>query len=312
MTSINTNIGAMTALSNLQATNKAMGALQDQISTGLKIGSAKDNAATWSVAETMRTDKAGFDKISEGLGLAQSTVAVGRTAAESVVKLLGQIKDLVETGQGDNVDHSKLKKQIDDLFDQIGGVIGSAQFNGRNILDAKQGASSDGKQDMKILSSLDRAHGGGAPTASFITVEGQQLSDTLAAAATGSNITATATDGSLGQDIASMKSLVVFTASGAFDSDVAGEALGNVEKMIAGATDGAAALGSAEKRLSIQQDFMRSLSDTFEQGISNLVDADMTEASAKLTALQTQQQLGIQALSIANTAPQQLLSLFRG
>lgn len=285
MTSINTNIGAMTALANLQATNKSMATLQDQVSTGLKIGSAKDGAATWSIAQTMRSDNAGFKTIGEGLSLAQSTVAIGRTAAESVSGLLGEIKDLVIKAQGDNVDHTKLKSQVDDLFEQISGVIEAAQFNGRNILNA----ANDGSEDMSILASLNRGAGGTAPTASHIKVGGQALASLLNGV--GGGTMANAIDFS--------------SATGRAD------ALDHIETMIGHADDAAAALGSSEARIGIQMDFMSALSDTFEKGISALVDVDMTEASAELKALQSQQQLGVQSLAIANQAPQLLMQLFQ-
>lgn len=91
----------------------------------------------------------------------------------------------------------------------------------------------------------------------------------------------------------------------------AATALGNIEGMIQTATKAAAEFGSAQTRIDIQAEFISQLSDALTSGIGSLVDADMEEASARLQALQVQQQLGIQALSIANQQPQNLLSLFR-
>ena len=112
-----------------------------------------------------------------------------------------------------------------------------------------------------------------------------------------------ATRGSGG--LSGLSSLSVLT------SNDASNALTNIESMIQTAVDASASFGSAQARIEIQADFVSDLSDALKSGIGSLVDADMEEASARLQALQVQQQLGIQALSIANQAPQSVLSLFR-
>jgi len=273
MTSINFNMGASVALQNLRNTNNEMGKVQDQISTGLKVGSAKDNAASWAIATTMASDVSAFKSIGEGLSLAQSTVSIGRKAAESVGEILSAIKDRLVQASGSNVDRATIADEISQLVEQFTTVVEAAQFNGENLL--------NGTGTMSVLSSLNR-DSAGAVTPSYIDVARQDISAAI--------------------DL----STIDLT-----DDTTIATSLAGMDAMIASATDAAAALGAGETRLEIQNKFVSNLADGMEAGISSLVDADMTEASARLKALQTQQQLGVQALSIANQAPQALLTLFR-
>lgn len=273
MTSINTNVGAMVALQNLQATNRSLEKVQDQVSSGFKVGSAADNAASWAVAETMRADISSLKAVGDGLSMAKATVAVGRQAAESVVEVLGQIKDKLAQARNTNVDRGKITDEITQLTNQFTSIVSAAQFNGENVL--------NGTGTMEILSSLDR-DATGTVTPATIDVTRQDISTTI--------------------DL----SAVDLSDEAAIDTSI-----DTVEGYIDSAVDAAAALGSAEARVGLQEEFIGKLTDAMDAGVSALVDVDMTEASAQLKALQTQQQLGIQAMAIANQAPQNLLQLFR-
>jgi flagellin len=276
MSSILTNASAMTALQTLKSINKDLASVQEQTSTGKKINSAKDNAGIWAVASIMDADVKGFEAISASLSLGQSTVAVARTAAESVKDLLVLMKEQIVASQGENVDRQKIQDDITQLANQVNQVVQAAQFNGKNLV-------LTASTDMTVLASLDR-DSAGAVTTSNITVTKQDVE-------------------------------AIYTAVSAYDvvtdNTTAAAALTDIEVQIQAAIDAAAAFGSAEKRLGIQSDFVGKLMDSMESGIGALVDADMEEASARLSALQVQQQLGIQSLLIANSNPQSLLSLFR-
>lgn len=273
MSSILTNTSAMTALQTLKTIHKDMSSVQDQISTGKKINNAKDNAGIWAVSSIMEADVKGFKAISESISLGQSTVSVARNAAETVKDLLLEMKALIVTSQGENVDRQKIQNDIDQLAEQINSVVQAAQFNGKNLL---QTASTD----MEVVASLDR-DGAGAVTTSNITVAAQDVE-------------------------------AIYTAVVAYDVTTnAVAALDDVETQIQAAIDAAAALGSAEKRLDIQASFVGKLIDSMTTGIGALVDADMEAASARLQSLSVQQQLGLQALAIANSNPQNILALFR-
>jgi flagellin len=277
MSSILTNVGAMAALQTLNATNKALNTTQNRISSGMRVESAKDNSSSWSIATTMRGDVSGFKAIADNLALSESTVSVAREAAETVSDLLTQIKSKVVLANSDSVDTTKIQDDIDQLVDQITNVVGSAQFNGVNLVDSA--ASVD------FLASLDRS--GATVTVSNITFNEQDLR--------------TAAGGGL----AAITSIDVTSAAGA------AAAVATIETAVGVAVDAAASFGAVQGRVSIQRDFVSAMSDAMTAGVGSLVDANMEEEAARLTALQTQQQLGIQGLSIANAAPQNILALFR-
>jgi flagellin len=277
MSSILTNVGAMAALQTLNATNKALTTTQNRISSGMRVESAKDNSSSWSIATTMRGDVSGFKAIADNLALSESTVSVAREASETVSDLLTQIKSKVVLANSDSVDTSKIQDDIDQLVDQITNVVGSAQFNGVNLVDSA--ASVD------FLASLDRS--GATVTVSNITFNEQDLR-------TGA-----------GGGLAAITSIDVTTAAGA------AAAVATIETAVGVAVDAAASFGAVQGRVSIQRDFVSAMADAMTAGVGSLVDANMEEEAARLTALQTQQQLGIQGLSIANAAPQNILALCR-
>ncbi|MEZ5910880.1 MAG: flagellin [Paracoccaceae bacterium] len=404
MSSILTNNSAMVALQTLKGINSNLNKTQDMISTGKKVGSAKDNAAVWAISKVMESDVKGFKGISESLSLGESTVAVARQASETITDLLTEIKSKIVAAQEDNVDRAKIQTDIVALRDQITSVVGAAQFNGLNLVNGTQST-------VDVLASLDRQTNGTVSTSSIsvtaqdLSIGGYVASDVFSASTAGTISAAgdtfvTALDATTGTDditianagtwaagdqvsitigdktasytvsandlvaASSTDDLVavglknaidalgisgltvdydsasagelVFTNTGASDLTVTGQfknagsgglgllstidvstapgaatALGNVESLIQTSIDAAAEFGSASKRIAIQNDFVGKLSDALKSGIGTLVDADMEEASARLQALQVQQQLGVQALSIANQAPQSILSLFR-
>jgi flagellin len=493
MSSIQTNSSSLIALQTLKTINASLSQTQNEISTGKKISTAKDNSAVWAISKVMESDVSGFKAISESLSLGGSTVAVARQAAESVTKLLTDIKASIVTSQGSNVDRAKIQTNITNLTEQISSVVKTAQFNGLNLV--------SGFKSVDVLSSLNRASDG-TVTAANITVQRQDLSSDAgvygtgaslsanvaasSSAATNTAITQTLTIGgtvatsdqfnfqiggktvsfvavsgatkaniasglttainaagitditasvsgavvsvnstsafkkialtastgstagtmtlsaatiaaraetltfsstaavskgdgyrvSLGgvnydyvtgnnesaKDIANGLKAVIdgaavkdvstsvkkdaasgdyilmidnngstsksLSAAGAAGGTATGglfalkginvttsagakAALQNIETLIQTSIDGAASFGSSEKRIGIQNTFVGKLTDSLKLGIGAMVDANMEEASARLQALQVQQQLGVQSLSMANKAPQSILRLFR-
>jgi flagellin len=278
MSSILTNNSAMVALETLRNVNRNLEAAQSEIATGKKVATAKDNAGIWAVATVMSSDVESFKQISDSLSLGSSTVGVARAASEQIVKTLQEIKSLIVTAQGENVDRTKIAADITAKTDLITGFVAAAQFNGLNLID---GTSTD---DVNVLSSLNRASDGSV-TAGNIVVTRQDL----------------ATDGGLAD----------LTSIDVSDNTNAADALETIETLLQTAIDAAAAFGSAQASINSQAEFVKNLTDALRSGVGSLTDADMEAASAKLQALQVQQQLGVQALSIANQSPQALLSLFR-
>lgn len=280
MTSILTNNGAMVALQTLQSINMNLTDAQNQISTGKTVGSAKDNSAVWAISKVMEADVSSLNAVSDSLALGEGTVDVALAGAEEIADILNDIREKVVTATGENVDHSKIADEISELTSQVTQIINASQFNGTNLL---KDATVDGtNSELTVLSSVDRNAGGSGITASNITVAAQDFA---------SNLDLTDID--------------------VTDASTAESSLSLIEAHIQTVVDSAAALGAAASRIEDQQQFVTKLSNSMKAGIGALVDTDMEEASARLKALQTQQQLGVQALSIANSAPQALQQLFR-
>lgn len=281
MSSILTNNSAMVALQTLKSVNNNLAKTQDEISTGKSIASAKDGSAVWAISKVMESDVSGFEAVSDALSLGESTVAVASAGAEQVVNVLQEIKQLTVSANSENVDFGKIQADIDERVAQVASIIGAAQFNGANLLATD--VDGNGATSLSIVSSLDRV-GSAAPTAATISVATVDFEANI--------------------DLASNLTAITDTATAA-------TALGEIETFLTTAIDGAAALGASAARINDQNEFVGKLSDAMESGIGSLVDADMEEASARLQALQVQQQLATQSLSIANQAPQNVLSLFR-
>lgn len=274
--SVNSNVGAIVALQNLNATNSALSQTQSRINTGLKISSAKDNGAIWAIAQNQRSDVSALDAVKDSLNRGQSTIDVSISAGETISDLLNQMKQkaLAATDASlDTTSRSALNDDFKALRDQIKKTVASASFNGVNLL----------KTAATNLTALSEATG-----TSKLTAVAQIMG--LGAAGTVITVTATAS----------------FNTSA-----TASTILAQISTSITQVNAAVAKLGVAAKSFQLQNDFVSKLSDVLTTGIGNLVDADVAKESANLTALQTKQQLGIQALSIANQAPQILLSLFK-
>ena len=280
MSSILTNNGAMVALQTLKGINSSLAKTQNDISTGKSVATAKDNAAIWATSKIMESDESSFRSIRSQLNVAEATVAVGRNGAEQITSLLREMKELAVSGANDSADHGKINTDIVAKKAQITSIIDASQLNGINLLKTDVG---NGSGNFTVLASLDRG-AAAATTANMITVASTNFETSIEAA----------------------------TITGITSAATAQTAIGEIEGLIELAVNGAAALGSSGKRITDQAGFVGQLADSLKSGIGSMVDADMEETSARLQALQVQQQLATQSLSIANQAPQALLSLFRG
>ena len=272
--SVNTNAGAMLALQYLNKTTAELTATQNHVNSGLKIATAKDNGAIFAIAQNMRGDVSAFHAVSDSLNRAVSAVDVAMNAGQAVSDLLVEMKGKAVAAADASLDTASrdaLKEDFEALRDQVSNILENATFNGVNLVD---GTSSS-------LTALISADGG-----STITIDGEDMS------LSGSIVTISTT-GTLSS--ASAASTMI---------DTINTSLENVNAALA-------RLGSKSKQISIQNEFIGKLIDTLNGGIGNLVDADLATESAKLQSLQVKQQLGVQALAIANSAPAIALSLFR-
>jgi flagellin len=263
----------MVALQYLSNTQGALAQTENAISTGQTVSSAKDNGAVFAIAQNMRGDVAGYSAVSQSLNNGTSTVDVAMSAGQSISDLLIQMKSQALSASDSSLDSNSrqaLNSNFQALVQQIKSVVTNAKFNGTNLIDGST-------TQITSLASADGQH--------RITVSAQNMS------LSGSIVTIKST-GSI--STAAKASTMVSTVE---------TSLNNVNAALA-------KMGAGAARFSIQSTFVQNLSNTISSGIGNLVDANMATESAKLTALQTKQQLGVQALSIANQAPQIALSLF--
>ncbi|MBA8822235.1 flagellin [Ochrobactrum sp. P6BS-III] len=295
MASILTNSSALTALQTLASTNKALETTQNRISTGLRIGEASDNASYWSIATSMKSDNKANSAVQDALGLGAGKVDTAYTAINDIKDQVDKMKTLLISAQGASLeDQQKISTEITAIQGQIKSSATNANYAGANLL-VNDGAATE---DLKVVASYNRV-------GTDVTI------DTVDVAAADVQVLDTAgTGGIVGGLLAS--TFFDTTGTTALDSAAIKTALESVETALGKLTTGAASLGAAKSRIETQTSFISKLSDSVEKGVGQLVDADMNAESARLSALQTQQQLGIQALSIANSSSQSILSLFRG
>ena len=285
--SIKTNFAAMTALQSLNMTNKALNDTQARVSTGYRVGEASDNAAYWAIATTLRNDKSALGTISDSLGLGAGQVDVAYTGVNQALDIATQIRDKLVSAANGTVDRELVQQDIDQLQDQLLTIASGASYSGENwLLDASTPGTTG------IVSNYVVNAAGSAVTQSIeVDLTDIRMFDN-----------AGGTAGMLG----SLNAIDISAATGSIDAQIT-QASAAVESLTTAAT----ALGSYKQRIALQQEFIGALSDSIDRGVSSLVDADMNEESTCLQALQVQQQLGVQALSIANQGSQSILSLFR-
>ena len=314
MTSLLTNMSAMSALQNLAMTQKDLSTTQSQISSGLKVATASDNAAYWSIATTMKSDTSAMSAVSDALNLGSSVVSTATSAVSSVLTILNKMKADIVTAQTPNADKAQVQTDISAQQASLKSIISSASFNGVNLLDGSSGAS------VSFVSGFTRSSTG-STSVNMIALDtssagtGTQLSG--AAGFLGTDLAATSADGTAG------------TAGTAGGDYTAGSVLGftltasttqadlttlqtGLDTAIKNVTAVGARIGNTQTTINNQSTYVQALSDAVTAGVGSLEDTDMNVASTKLQALQTQQQLGIQALSIANQNSQLILKLFNG
>ncbi|MGF6172745.1 flagellin [Ensifer sp. 4252] len=308
MTSIMTNNAAMAALSTLRSINSSMETTQDRISSGFRVGNASDNAAYWSIATTMRSDNKALGTVQDALGLGAAKTDVAYTGMKAAISVVDEIKAKLVAASEPGVDKSKVQKEIDQLQDQLRSVVKSASFSGENWLYTASGATAPGTRS--IVGSFNRdANGNVSLTTLDVDTTKTMLIDETSTAGTNGLLTADIKD-SGGTAISGVSVLSLDISTGVTATTLANY-LSGVDTVLKAMTDSAADLGAVNKRVDLQKDFVDNLMDSIESGVGKLVDADMNEESTRLKALQTQQQLGIQALTIANTNSQNILSLFK-
>ena len=305
--SILTNTSAMAALQTLRSINESLDTTQNSISSGLKVASASDNAAYWSIATTMKSDNGALSAVSDALGLGASTVDTAYTGMNSAIDLVSQIKNKLVAAEEPGVDKSKIQKDITQLQGQLKSIADSSSFNGQNWLSQDLDASGF-VATQSIVGSFTRGSDNSVTVQTLdYTLSGSTV---LFGGATTTGILDTTTTTTGGAAMTKSVSDLDISGSTVDNTDI-GQLISFVDKQLGAMTDAASNLGSLKSRITSQSDFVSKLMDSLDSGVGRLVDADMNKELTKLKALQTQQQLGIQALSIANSNSQSILSLFR-
>ena len=279
MSSILTNSSAMVALATLNNVNMKLNETQNRVSTGLQIQSGKDNAAYFAISETMKGDSGMFESINDGLTSTKNSIATARLGAETVADLAQQFTERVAFAQGSGVNLGDVQSELDSLVSQIGLAISQSTFNGEDLV---SGAAAT----VTVVSGVSRTGGTfAATTLSFDSVN-------------------------LGAIQTALDAIDINPATPLTQAALQAT-LVTAETQLGLAIDAATALGVAEKTVEGQQTFLGALTDTIDSGVSSMVDADMEAEAARLQALQVQQQLATQSLSMANQSPQNIMSLFR-
>lgn len=302
-TSIHTNTSAMIALQNLNRTNDQLASTQSRVNTGLKVQGAKDNAAVWAVAQGQRADQGSLEAVTTSLKRATSIADVSLAAGEQISDILLELKQKATSAADPSqsaASRASYNQEFQALLGSIQSFADNAIFDGANILD---GAATT---DLTFLASAD-----GKET---IAVKRQNMSLAglgLAANSYDSDTSTAASDAWTNNAGTPEDETLLNAAPDLLTQEKAQFALRRVNDAIAVASSRLSELGAQAKQIERHTTYVGKLSDSLEAGIGNLVDADLAKESARLQALQVQQQLGVQALSIANQAPQIILSLFR-
>ena len=278
MSSILTNHSAMTALSTLRSINSSLSDTQNRISTGLSISSGKDNAAYFSISKTMSGDSGMYKAIDETLTLQNNAISTARLGAETVVDLASQFAERVAFAQGGTAEvRADVQAELDELVSRMTTTIAQATFNGTDYVNS--GATTS------VVTGISRTAAGSISTTTMTFNQ---------------------------QDLGAIKdALALVDLTAASTTALQQTALTTAETQLGTAVDAATAFGIAEKSIETQKNFLSELTDRLDSGIGSMVDANMEEEAARLQALQVQQQLATQSLSIANSSPQNILSLFR-
>ncbi len=271
---VNTNPGALVALQNLTRITDRLQETQRRVSTGLEVSSAKDNPAIFALAQNQRADLASIETVQQGLSIGTSAVDVALAAGEGISDILVELKQVASQAADPTLSASNrsiLQEQFISLRDQITRLVDNANIGGRNLI-------ANGAPDLTVVASTD-----GADT---ITVAAQDLS--------------------VGGGVINIDN----SGTPLADAAAAQAEIGNIQTSIDALSASLGRLGAGSQALTLQDRLLSRISDALEISIGNLVDADLAKESSRLQALQVQQQLAIQTLSIANSAPNAILALF--
>ena len=290
MTSILTNVAANSALQTLRTINSSLQTTQGQVSSGYRVSKASDNVAYWSISTTMNSDNKALNAASDALGVGAAKVDTAYSAMDSAIDVVNEIKSKIVTATESSTDKDQIQLEIGKLQEQLSSIAQGASFSGENWM------VTDDQTVGAVVDGFVRTDDGVQVTTATYDISSYAMFDSVD--------DGIGTGGLLG-DV-----MDISLSADSTDGDLT-DYLDTVESALSSLTDAGAALGALQTRIDLQTDYASTLSDAIDEGVSRLVDADMEQESAKLSALQTQQQLAIQSLSIANSSASNILSLFQ-
>ncbi|MCJ8054004.1 flagellin [Shinella curvata] len=321
MTSILTNSAAMAALQTLRSIDNSLETTQARVSSGLRVETAADNAAYWSIATTMRSDNRAISTVADALGLGAAKVDTAYTSLENVIDVMSEIKAKLVAAREPGVDKTKINDEITELKNQLISAAQSASFSGENWL---YNTGTDPLGTKSVVASFVRSADGNVrvatldfntensvlidiedPTRGYLT-KPIDLADVMTDPPAYGPYAIINMDDLGNPDDDTVVSLRADTTYEEIDGMIS-----VTDAVLKNLTNAASTLGAITTRIEMQESFVATLGDVIDKGIGRLVDADMNEESTRLKALQTQQQLGIQSLSIANSSAENILQLFR-
>nr|WP_298097664.1 flagellin [uncultured Shinella sp.] len=321
MTSILTNSAAMAALQTLRSIDNSLETTQARVSSGLRVETAADNAAYWSIATTMRSDNRAISTVADALGLGAAKVDTAYTSLENVIDVMSEIKAKLVAAREPGVDKTKINDEITELKNQLISAAQSASFSGENWL---YNTGTDALGVKSVVASFVRSADGNVKVATLdfdtansvlIDIETPEqgyltkpieLSDVMTDPPSYGPYSIINMDALGDPTDDTVISLRADTTYEEIDGMIS-----VTDFVLKSLTNAASTLGAITTRIEMQESFVATLGDVIDKGIGRLVDADMNEESTRLKALQTQQQLGIQSLSIANSSAENILQLFR-
>ena len=304
MSSILTNASALSALQSLTQTQAALKSTENQVSTGLAVSSAADNASYWSIATQLNADSGVVTAANSALAQSQSVLSTASSAIGSITSTINSIESALTQASNPGANLANINTTLQSLGQQLSDAVQGASFNGLNVLDGTQNAAS-----LNFVAGFNASTTGG--TVNTITFTSNALIATTAGQAAGAAASSGILEGGTGSAAGLGTNLTTLgTGGNAVTASNASQLLSGVATVLSNLTTYAATIGATQDRMTSASTFNNALTTNYATGVSALVDADMNTASTRLQALQTQEQLGIQSLSIANQNAQLILKLF--
>jgi flagellin len=321
MVSILTNTSAIASIDRLRGLNHSLNDTENRISSGLRVGSASDNAAYWSITTTMRSDDKALAAVKDAIALGAASADTAYIGMNQAIDVMSEYKAKLIAAREPGLDRDKINAELTELREQMRTIAEGASFNGENWLVTQNGNT---ESDRKLVGSFIRGGDGQVRVGEITYSKGSFGTPNRLIDETGPGMYGILTQPGLssGWDL-HMSGYVFMTGKDAWpsarlmevDNSTSNE---DIDIMISGTeymmqlmTDAAADLGAITSRLELQTEFVQDIRDASNRGVGKLRDAELNLESTRLKAMQTQQQLSIQALSIANSNGDNLLSLYR-